>query len=172
MRHLFNATLGFVVMLMLTQVEYHMLQSFVWPLYAVMITLLGITTALGHTAGGATRWFKVGDLPVQPSEIAKLVLVLTLAKYLSDNQKRAGRLSVYLVSILITAPPMALVFSQPDLGTALVFGFIWLTMVLAAQIRWVFLVGSALIAVPAAWRGGTTCCAPIRASFSTCKTAC
>jgi rod shape determining protein RodA len=152
-RHLFNATLGFVVMLMLTQVEYHMLQSFVWPLYAVMITLLGITTALGHTAGGATRWFKVGDLPVQPSEIAKLVLVLTLAKYFSDNQKRANRLSVYLVSILITAPPMALVFSQPDLGTALVFGFIWLTMVLAAQIRWVFLVGSALIAVPAAWAG-------------------
>ncbi len=151
--HLFNVALGVALMLMLTQVEYHMLQSFVWPLYGGMVALLAITTLLGHTAGGATRWVKIGDLPIQPSEIAKLVLVLTLAKYLSDNQKRTKRVTVYLTTLLITGVPMALIFSQPDVGTALVCGFIWLTMIITARLRWTYLAGSLLLGIPAAVGG-------------------
>jgi len=150
-QHGFKALIGFVLMLMLTQVEYHMLASFVWPLYAGMVGLLAVTTALGHTAGGATRWFKVGDLPVQPSEIAKLVLVLTLAKYLSDNEKRTDRITVYIGSLIIAGIPIALIFSQPDLGTASVCGVIWLVMVVTARLRWLFLAGSVVLGVPAAW---------------------
>jgi rod shape determining protein RodA len=116
-----------------------------------MVGLLALTTALGHTAGGATRWFKLGDLPVQPSEIAKLVLVLTLAKYLSDNEKRTDRITVYIGSLIIAGIPMALIFSQPDLGTAGVCGVIWLVMVVTARLRWLFLAGSVVLGVPAGW---------------------
>src|SRR5215217_3215977 len=62
-RHVFYAALGLALMFMLARAEYHMLQSFVWPLYIGMVALLAITAVLGHTAGGATRWFKLGDLP-------------------------------------------------------------------------------------------------------------
>ncbi|MFI5269548.1 MAG: rod shape-determining protein RodA [Chloroflexota bacterium] len=150
-RHAVYAASGFAIMLILTRAEYHLLQSFVWPFYLGMVGLLGLTAFLGQNAGGATRWFNVGALPIQPSEIAKLVLVLTLAKFLSDQQKRRDRVSVYLGSLLIAAVPMVLIFYQPDLGTAVVCGGIWLAMVAAAGVRWVFLAGSAVIAAPATW---------------------
>ncbi len=148
------ATIGFALMLIVVRAEYHLLASFVWPLYAGMNVLLAVTAVLGHNAGGASRWIMIGDsIPIQPSEIAKLVLVLTLAKYLSDNQKRMDRPLVYLGSLVLVGIPMALIFYQPDLGTAAVCGGIWLVMVVAAGIRWLFLVGSAAIAAPVAWFG-------------------
>ncbi|MGI8588001.1 MAG: rod shape-determining protein RodA [Chloroflexia bacterium] len=148
-RHAFYATVGLALMFMLTRFEYHMLASFVWPLYVGMLGLLGLTTLIGHSSGGASRWINTGLIPIQPSEITKLVLALTLAKYLSDNQKRVGSLRVYIGSIVIAALPMALIFSQPDLGTAMVCGFIWLVMVIAAGVRRLLLVGSFVIALPA-----------------------
>jgi len=152
-RHAFYATVGLALMFMLTRFEYHMLASFVWPLYVGMLGLLGLTTLIGHSSGGASRWINTGLIPIQPSEITKLVLALTLAKYLSDNQKRVGSLRVYIGSIVIAALPMALIFSQPDVGTALVCGFIWLTMILTARLRWTFLAGSLLLGIPAAIGG-------------------
>ncbi|HUS17130.1 MAG TPA: rod shape-determining protein RodA [Chloroflexia bacterium] len=154
-RHLFYAVLGVALMLLLTRVEYHMLASFVWPLYGGTVGLLALTSFLGHTAGGATRWIKIGDLPIQPSEIAKLVLALTLAKYLSDNQKRTNKLSVYLGSIVIAALPIGLIFTQPDLTTAVVCCCIWLAMVAAARLRWTFLAGTAVLGAAAGWAGWT-----------------
>src|SRR5579859_545988 len=152
-RHTFYALVGFSLMLLLTRVEYHMLASFVWPLYAGTIGLLGITTLLGHTSGGATRWLNLGFLPIQPSEMTKLVLALTLAKYLSDNEKRADRLSVYLGSLVIAGVPMALIFSQPDLTTAAVCGCIWLAMVVAARLRCIFLAATGLLGAVGGWAG-------------------
>ena len=145
------ALIGLALMLVLTRVEYHLLASFVWPLYVATLALLGVTAVLGVVSGGATRWINLGVLPIQPSEITKLVLVLTLAKYLSDNQKRIDRLSVYLGSLVIAALPIALIFAQPDLGTAFVCGCIWLAMVAAAAIRPLFLAATALLAAPAGW---------------------
>lgn len=150
-RHTFYTCLGLGLLLVLTRLEYHLLASFVWPLYLFTLVLLTITTLAGHNVGGATRWLHIGDLPIQPSEITKLVLALTLAKYLSDNEKRTDRLSVYVGSLIIAALPMALIFSQPDLGTAAVCGVIWLAIVVAARIRALFLVGSVLLGVPLAW---------------------
>lgn len=153
-RQAFWVAVGITLMLALTRVEYHLLVSFVWPLYGITCGLLLFTTVLGHTSGGATRWINL-IIPIQPSEIAKLVLALTLAKYLSDNQKRKDRWTVYAGSLVIAGIPMALIFSQPDLTTATVCGFIWLAMVLAARLNWRFLAGSALLGSVAAYLGGS-----------------
>lgn len=154
-KQLFWLTVGLSLMIVLTHVEYHMLASFVWPLYGLTVGLLLFTTVLGHTSGGATRWINTGLVAIQPSEITKLVLALTLAKYLSDNEKRKNRFPVYVGSLIIVGIPMGLIFSQPDLTTASVCGFIWLAMVLAARLRWTYVAGTLALGAVAAYAGGS-----------------
>ncbi len=154
-KQLFWLVVGLSLMLLLTRVEYHLLASFIWPLYGGTVGLLLFTTVLGHTSGGATRWINTGLVAIQPSEITKLVLALTLAKYLSDNEKRKNRLRVYVGSLVIVGIPMGLIFSQPDLTTAVVCGFIWLAMVVAARLRRLYIVGTLVVGAAGAYVGGT-----------------
>src|SRR5690606_30580056 len=66
------------------------------------------------------------------SELGKLVVILVLAKYLSDNQERVKTLPVFLTSLGIVALPAMLVFAEPDLGSASIFLFVWFGMVIMA----------------------------------------
>ena len=95
-------------------------------LYIINIGLLVAVMVAGHSALGAQRWLSLGPIKLQPSEIAKLVVIFTLASWLAwrpiknfwDN----------FLAILILAVPAFLVFKQPDLGTSLVFGAVYLGM--------------------------------------------
>ncbi len=69
---------------------------------------------------------------MQPSEIGKLIVILALAKYLADNHERVNELRVFLTSLAIAAVPALLVFAEPDLGSATIFLFVWLGMVIMA----------------------------------------
>lgn len=152
------AAAGLVLMLAMTRIEYHLLESFTWPLYLGAVgglVVLMIANQLGHDSAiktlGAVRWFQVGPIQVQPSELAKPVLVLALAKLLGDNEKRLRRPQYYLASIVIMAVPAVLVYVQPDLGTALTCVAIWLAMVVAAKVPLRYLAGTVALAVPLVW---------------------
>ena len=152
------AAAGLLLMLLMTRVEYQLLESFTWPLYAATVVLLGalvLAAVLKHEAGvsvlGATRWFQIGPIQVQPSEVAKPVLVLALAKLLADSEKRLRRPQYYLASIVIMAVPAGLVYIQPDLGTTLTCAAIWLAMVVAAKVPLRYLIGTVVLAVPLVW---------------------
>jgi rod shape determining protein RodA len=98
-------------------------------LYVGNLLALGFVLVIGEKGGGAQRWFAFGPLRVQPSEFAKLILVLTLARFLASPVREEGREEApsgwrLLASFLHMAVPMGLVFLQPDLGTALAFLFI------------------------------------------------
>lgn len=127
-------------------------------LYVVTCLLLLVVIKLGHDAGGAMRWIQLGPLTVQPSELAKLSLIVGLAGLLRQNAA-PGRLSLGMLarSGLYLAVPFALVFKQPDLGTGLVLVAVWGAMVLAAGARWRHLAALGLAAVllfAAAWQAG------------------
>jgi rod shape determining protein RodA len=87
---------------------------------------------IGFESYGAQRWIGVGFLSFQPSEIAKLVLIIVLAKYL-EAKKGLSNLSLLVPIMFIVAVPFILIFKQPDLGTALVFIAIMAGMIMWAQ---------------------------------------
>jgi rod shape determining protein RodA len=148
------AVIGLALALLFARIDYRVLGSLSYVLYAASLAALAIVIVAGEATHGSRRWIDIGGTPVQPSEIAKLVVVLTLAKYLWDHQETIGTLRVLLTSLAIAAVPAALVFAQPDLGSALIFAAIWLGMVTVAGARWkhlLWLLGGALVAVPFAF---------------------
>lgn len=123
--------LGCLAFLAALAIDYHALARHAYLLYGITIILLALVLVMGRTSRGAQRWFSLGPFAFQPSETAKLVLVLVLAKYFSDGQ-RAGWLQRVIIPGLITLPGLLLILKQPDLGTAMTFTFAYLSMVLVA----------------------------------------
>jgi rod shape determining protein RodA len=117
-----------------------------------VLGLLGIIFVIGQVSGGSQRWLGAGM--VQPSELAKILVIVVLANYLAERQDRMERFSTVLGSLFIVAVPMFLIYLQPDLGTALTLVAIWVAMVWMAGIRFrhlLFLVGLGVAALPLAW---------------------
>ena len=114
---------GIVAFLIMLTLNYRKLANFIYPLYGLTILLLVLVLIFGRTRLGAHRWLTLGGLNFQPSEFAKIVVILTLARYL--GQRRPGVISgmedfkSLLIPFLIAALPIFLIIKQPDLGTAL-----------------------------------------------------
>ncbi len=120
--------------------------------YVLILTLLGVTFVSGQVSGGAQRWLGAGA--VQPSELSKIVIVAVLAKFLADREDRLGQLGTILGALGVVAVPMLLIYLQPDLGTALSLGAIWVAMIWVAGLRLrilVLLTGIGLAALPLLW---------------------
>ncbi len=99
-------------------------------MYFSILLFLIIVLFFGKGVGGASRWIKIGWFNFQPSEFAKLVVIITLSAYLSE--KDARRLPVLLASIIIVALPFLLVLQQPDLGTSLIFVIVFFAILYQA----------------------------------------
>jgi rod shape determining protein RodA len=128
------AFVGIVAMLLVSKLDYHYLTHYSWVFYVMGLVSLVAILAVGDAAGGSTRWFNLGPIQVQPSEFAKLATILTLARFFSEHGGDAKDLRTLLISLLIVAPMMGLVFIEPDLGTSLVFAAIWLGVVVVAGV--------------------------------------
>ncbi len=128
------AFVGIVAMLLVSKLDYHYLTHYSWVFYITGLVSLVAVLVVGDAAGGSTRWFDLGPIQLQPSEFAKLATILTLSRFFSEHGGDAKDLRTLLISLLIVAPMMGLVFIEPDLGTSLVFAAIWLGVVVVAGV--------------------------------------
>jgi rod shape determining protein RodA len=108
-------------------------QTLVW-LFAFGLGLLFIVFLVGHTAKGATSWLSFGGFSLQPADPMKLILILVLSKYLSRRHIEIANLKHIFISGAYVLVPFMLVFLQPDLGSALILGAIWLGLMLVSGI--------------------------------------
>lgn len=124
--------LGLLVFFILALTDYRKLIAAGYSLSSLTTLLLVAIIVLGETRFGARRWIQVGGFTVQPSEFAKVTLVLMLVRFLAARFDRRERWSYVLVPCLLAALPAALILKQPDLGTALIFLPVTLGLVFAA----------------------------------------
>ncbi len=147
---------GVAVLLVVAAIDYRLLGSIHGFLYGFILFILGLVAGLGAVgAAGAQSWLNVG-LQVQPSELAKILLVVTLGQHLADRYEDMGRLRTVLVSLGYVAVPTLIIFVQPDLGTTTVIAFVWFVMVWAAGLRLRHLgmfVVAGLLMLPILWQG-------------------
>lgn len=139
-RQLVFAVLGVGASLFVSRVDYRFLARGSSLMYVGLIGALLFVLAFGAAEFGSRRWIEIAGTQVQPSEIGKLVIILALAKYLSDNIERIKDFTVFGTSLVIAAVPALLVLAEPDLGSASIFLFVWLGMVVmaGADMRHVF----------------------------------
>lgn len=125
---------GFAATCALMLVPYRRLLDLAWPLWGASIAMLLVVLVLGERRNGAVRWLKLGDFGLQPSEFSKVAQVLVMARYIRfrrDHRTFKG----LMVPFLITLVPMALIFAEPDLGTAAMFVPVLFVMLWAAGAR-------------------------------------
>ncbi|MBI2086323.1 rod shape-determining protein RodA [Candidatus Daviesbacteria bacterium] len=123
--------IGAIFFFTVSQFELLSIKNLAKPLFFFILILLVTVLILGFETRGSLRWIPLGIFNVQPSEFAKPVLILFLAKFWSERQAswvNIGR------SLLWTAPLVLLIFKQPDLGSSLTLAAIWLGMLFAARI--------------------------------------
>ncbi|MCU0495994.1 MAG: rod shape-determining protein RodA [Anaerolineae bacterium] len=148
------ALIGVGVMLALAAIDYRMLGGIHLWLYLIMVILLILVLFLGvEGEAGAQRWINVG-IQIQPSEIGKILIIITLATYLAKRYQQIDQLPVIGGSIIHLAIPVGLIFIQPNLGTTIVFGVIWAALMWGAglRIKHIFLgVAIILVTMPLLW---------------------
>ncbi|MGC9503966.1 rod shape-determining protein RodA [Baaleninema sp.] len=144
-QHWLTGGIGLAIAIAIARWRYDVLVQWKWIVYGLTNLALLAVIFVGTTALGAQRWISIGGFHVQPSEFAKLGLIVTLAAVLES--RTAAKLPVMLQTLAVTAVPWGLVFLQPDLGTSLVFGAITIGMLYWANANpgWLVLLVSPLV---------------------------
>jgi rod shape determining protein RodA len=126
---------GIVVMALAATIDYRRLRDFAPIFYAgSVLALLLILTPLGKKSKGAQAWFQVGAYQLEPSEFAKIALIIGLAGLCASYKGRLGTRELLIV-LGLAAVPFALIYKQPDLGTALVLGAILFGVLLVGGLK-------------------------------------
>ncbi len=160
---LFCAGLGILLMLLLSNGDYRKFFDVAYIVYGISVVFLILVLVMGRQALGATRWFSVAGVSFQPSEFSKLAIIFFLGRYFSQ---RAPKLSFDFSSslrdlwadliwpLILIGISMALIFKQPDLGTAILVMGIFLIMLFASGLALRFfwaLLGVLALLMPVAW---------------------
>ena len=153
---------GICILFLISRFDYRRLTPIIVPLY--LLTLLSLLFVLisGRSIMGAQRWISLGDFSFQPSELGKFALILILSWYfgqknIQDFQSHVGSsglLKSMILPLLILLLPTAFVLVQPDLGTAIVYIFIFLSISFLAGIRLRFLLSlicAGILSFPFFW---------------------
>ncbi|MFU8818928.1 MAG: rod shape-determining protein RodA [Desulfurivibrio sp.] len=147
---------GIVVIFCIILVDYRVLIKWNYPLYGLTLILLLAVLLVGGEVAGAQRWINLGFFRLQPSEPAKLMLVITLASYYYRKDTGKGfTLRELFLPMALAAVPFLLILKQPDLGTALMLGFIFVSMTLFVKLKWstlAVLAGVGLSFLPLFWQ--------------------
>jgi len=145
-QHWLVGGIGLALALFIARCRYENLMQWHWIIYGITNLSLIAVMVTGTSAKGAQRWITIAGFNLQPSEFAKLGVIITLAALL--HSKTASTIPSVLRVLAITAVPWALVFLQPDLGTSLVFGAITLGMLYwgNANPGWLILLISPVVA--------------------------
>jgi len=111
---------GLALMFVIMNMDYIRLMDFAYLAYALNLLALVFLLLFGGEHYGARRWIDLGPLSLQPSEFVKITFIMALAAFLGERRERAGSLKNFIGALVLIMPAAALIFLQPDLGTALV----------------------------------------------------
>ena len=140
---------GLAIMIILSFIDYHIWLK-IWPVYYfLMIGLLVAVLIKGNTALGAKRWFTLFGIRFQPSEAAKILLILFFAQFIMKFKERINQWYMILIMVILVIPPLALIFKEPDLSTTIVFALIFLSILFLGEINYRYFIALAAVGIPA-----------------------
>lgn len=153
-RQIYWLVIGYMLFFIFSAIGHKKLVKYAYVFYILGILVLLAVLIMGHVGMGARRWIALGGLRIQPSEVFKFIWVIFLARlYLELGREKHGMIGI-MRKLIWVLPPFALVFLQPDLGTAGTFLAIWGMLLLLIGIRrttMLVIIVSMVLAAPVLW---------------------
>ncbi len=139
---------GTVLMIVISLIDYHFILKFWIPIYIAMTSILFMVMVGGYNANNAQRWLKIGFIRFQPSEMAKLMLILFFAAFIMKYREKISNFHLLLVCSGLFVIPFFLVYKQPDLSTSMVMIFIFSAIMFTSGIKKRIILVILLIMIP------------------------
>jgi rod shape determining protein RodA len=134
-RQMIFAIIGFVMVFIVAAMDYHLWASVSTTMYAVTFGVLILLNVVAAAVFGSARWFKTALVNIQPSEIAKIVIILTLSNFFARNMHRLDKFSWVLRSLVMAMGLIIWVVIQPNLSTSILMVVIWFALWWASGLR-------------------------------------
>ena len=153
-RQVLSAMVGFALMILMMFLPYGILKRFAYPILILSILSLiaVLVPGIGHRAGGAMRWLKIQSFSLQPSEFAKLGLVIFLAYFLAKKEEKIRSFPFgFLPTVFLSGLVIVLVMKEPDFGAAFFLTVMVFLLLFLSGARVIYMVGACLIAIPLAY---------------------
>ncbi|MCE5197895.1 MAG: rod shape-determining protein RodA [Armatimonadota bacterium] len=128
-RQVMWAVLGAIAAAVMASIDTSLYHRYARKLYILNILMLAAVLVTGHSSKGAQRWIGFGTMKIQPSEFAKIILIICLAVFFVQRRDTLRTMKTFVHSLVYLGVPMLFIFKQPDLGTSLVLISIWTVMV-------------------------------------------
>ena len=135
-------------MIVLSLIDYTFLLKFVWIYYAGMIVLLLLVLFAGDDAKGAQRWFEIAGIRFQPSEIAKIILILFFAYFFSRFEDCINTVRTLVLSVIFAGIPLFLILKQPDNSTTILTALIFATLLFISGLSYKIIMPVLGVSVP------------------------
>lgn len=136
-KHILRFGFSLVMMLCIALVDIRIIARFSYLVYGTAVALLVLVLRMGHVGKGAQRWIELGGLQLQPSELAKIGLVMALAAWFHKaTWERMGNPLFLIPPIVMVLVPVGLIVKEPNLGTAVITAIVGAAVFMAAGVRW------------------------------------
>lgn len=149
-RQALGVVLGLVVMIIISLIDFSWILNFYWFIYIfnIVMLLFVIVSPYGKNSGGATRWINIGGFQFQPTELAKILLILFFAKYLMVHENELNKFKTILKSIVLVGIPLILIALQPDLKNTITIAALFCILMYLAGLSYKIIGGVLVIGVP------------------------
>ena len=149
-RQLAGMILGVLAMVIVSLMDFSWILNFNWIMYAGNLALLLFVILFGKDANGAQRWINIAGIQFQPTELAKIVIILFFAKFFMDHEEDLNTLHTLVKSAILIALPLVLILIQPDLKNTITIAILFCILLYVAGLSYKIIGGALLIAVPLA----------------------
>ncbi len=150
-RQLLFAGIGFILMTLMIFFNPEVLKKFAYPILisSILLLIVVLIPGIGHRAGGAMRWIRIQSFSFQPSEFAKLGLIIFMAYFLTKKEEKIRSFPFgFLPTLLLSGLVIALVVKEPDFGAALFLAVMVFLLLFVSGARVIYIAGAILISIP------------------------
>lgn len=147
-RQIAGFVFGLFLMIVLSLFDYSVILRFYWGLYLLNIALLVLVIRIGEEVNNAQRWLNIFGIQFQPSETAKILMILFFAQLIMKHQDKINDLRFLIVCVVLFAVPLWLIYKQPDLSTSIMIVILFCVLMFVGGISWKYIMTIVAVTVP------------------------
>lgn len=148
LKQILGSVFGLFLMVVVSLFDYKIILKFYWLWYFIELGLLAGVLIAGKSGGGATRWFEIAGIRFQPSETAKIILIIFFAQFIIKYKEKVNSIKFLICFAFLCAVPLLLIYEQPDMSTSIVIFMILCVIIIVAGLSWKIIFGAVAVMVP------------------------